>query len=874
MRNTIIITVLLFVAVIGASIYYFSDLNGDKNGDIKPFTFLPRETFLVAAFNNDAATENIFKDFEIFDALVGKEEMQRLTRLKKDILQNSSLQPFVTDTEIFLSFHPDKDKISSLLIIPSIKKMEKKDFGFLLSELKKSFTVNAVDSSEYNIYSLQDAHKDSLLYIGCSRDVFFATYSKDLLARVLEDKTPKLENKQITFFGENKGRNSPLRVYFVHDQLKNIAQQLMRSNYGQVISLFDNLGGQSAWNLNFKNDALILSGESETEQKKENYIELFSAQSKTTQELYQYFPESTASYLSFSLSSKERFQEDLKQLFRKRKEREKLQTLKESILKEKGVDIEKDLPRLLGNEFALVEQSNQTELLFVKVAHADSARQILSKLSTTATDSIQRFDTTSQLVYGWLGDPVKSFTRPYFIQMGDILVMANSLQVIQEYTRDWQRKDLLIGTLGFKNFEKIQGNEANITYFSRTKTSSPIISRLLKQPYANIFNDKKNFGYQDFFSWSFQISGNNGKFLSSIYGIFKSKNALGATAEWTYSFDNRPITQPWVFDHSDTSQFILIQEQDHSLHGIHPSGKKLWSAVFSGRVIGQAQQLKDRSIILVTDKSRLYRFDPMGKPLPGFSVGLAQRPSYSPTLATLNNQQLLFIPADNQLLVYDIDGKEVEHWKNKNLNGSILSAVQVFNNHVYVGTTSGHFYQFDQQGSLIKEEQIANSRFQQAIAISADAKGTPKLYAVDSNNQLYSMDFITAPTKHKVANWQPKVKLAFANLGASSTPTLFAIDGKEFSAYNLTDSIPSFTYSFSHETDDTPQFFNNDKKENWIGVAVRANNLVYLFDEKGVVYDGFPIEAMPMFYYGKIDYNSSNYLLCVRRDKKLYAFKN
>jgi len=63
-------------------------------------------------------------------------------------------------------------------------------------------------------------------------------------------------------------------------------------------------------------------------------------------------------------------------------------------------------------------------------------------------------------------------------------------------------------------------------------------------------------------------------------------------------------------------------------------------------------------------------------------------------------------------------------------------------------------------------------------------------------------------------------------------------------------------------------------EESWIGVAVRANNLIYLFDEKGGVYDGFPIEAMPQFYYGKIDYNSSNYLLCVRRDKKLYAFKN
>ena len=873
MRNTIIITVLLFIAVIGASIYYFSDLNGEKNNDIKPFTFLPRETFLITAFNNDAATDNVFKDFEIFEALVGKSETQRLAHLKKDVLQNSSLQPFVANSEIFLSFHPDKDKISSLLMIPSVKKMEKKDFSFLLSELKKTFTIQALDSSEYHIYSLQDGHKDSLLYIGCSRDIFFATYSKDLLAKVLEDKSPKLESRQIKYFAENKSRNTPLRAYFVHDQIKNIAQHLMRSKYGSFISLFDNLGGQSAWNLNYKNDALILSGESETEQKKENYIELFSTQSKTSQDLYQYFPESTASYLSFSLSDQDRFKEDLKQLFRKRKEREQLQTLKEQILKEKAVDIEKDLPTLLTKEFAIVEQSNQTELLFVKATHADSTHQILAKLASTASDSILRFD-NSQVLYSLLGDPVKSFTRPYFVQMGDIFVFANSLQVIQEYTKSWQNKDLLIGTLGFKNFERIQGNEANITYFSRTKTASPIISRLLKQSYSATFNDKKDFGYQDFFSWSFQIAGNNGKFLSNVYGIFKSKNALGAKAEWTYAFDNRPITQPWVFNHSDTSQFILIQEQDHTLHGIHPSGKKLWSAVFSGRVVGQAQQLKDRSIILVTDKSRLYRFDPMGKPLPGFSIGLAHSPSNSPTIAAVNNQQLLFIPADNQLMVYDMDGKELENWKDKTLDGTILSTVHVLNNQVFVGTTNGHFYQFDQQGKLLKEEKIENTQFQQASAVATDNKGIAKLYAVSTNNQLFSIDFINPATKHKVADWKNKVNLTFANLGASSSPTLFAMDGKDFSAYNLTDSIPSFTYSFSHETNDAAQFFHTDKKESCIGVAVRANNLIYLFDEKGGVYDGFPLEGMPLFYYGKINYNSSNYLLAVRRDKKLYAFKN
>src|SRR5690606_40692987 len=108
----------------------------------------------------------------------------------------------------------------------------------------------------------------------------------------------------------------------------------------------------------------------------------------------------------------------------------------------------------------------------------------------------------------------------------------------------------------------------------RTQAAANIIANTLKTDFSQTFRDKENFGYQDFYGWSMQISGNDGNFLSSIYGIYKSKHALGTTPEWTYEFTNRPITQPWVFEHSDTSQFILIQEQDHTIHGIHPSGHR------------------------------------------------------------------------------------------------------------------------------------------------------------------------------------------------------------------------------------------------------------------------------------------------------------
>lgn len=871
MRNTIIITVLLFIAVIGASIFYFADLNGEKKENLKPLTFLSEETFLITAFQNNITTDNIFRDFEIFEAVLGKEESQRLTFLKTELLRNKSLEPFVTDIEMYLSFQPDKDKIASLITVPVTKKVKPEELNSLLNSLPKNFKTSKQDTLGSSIYRLSYGQKDSSIHLLYYKDIFFASPTKSILVQVLDDKQPKLEKKQINYFVENNSRNTPLSVYFVHDQVGPIAQHMMRSKYGKVISLFDQLGGQSAWNLNFKNDALILSGESETAHKKENYIELFSNQSKTTQELFNYFPETTASYISFSMSNKERFQEDLKQLFKKRKEWEKVNNMHLSVKKEKNLEIPQELTAFFANEFAVVEQSNQTELLFLKVTDANLAKRSLAKLSSNAADSIMRFD-QSNILYTWLGDPLKSFPRPYFTQVENVVIMANSQHVLQEYLRDWRRNNLLVGTLGFKNFEKIQGNEANITYFLRTRTSSHLLSQLLKPAFATAYNKKTEYGYQDFFSWSIQIAGNNGKFLSNVYGVFKSKNALGATPEWTYSFDNRPITQPWVFEHSDTSKFILIQEQDHSIHGIHPSGKKMWSTVFAGRVVGDVQQLPDRSLLLVTDKKRLYRFSTAGKPLPGFSIGMPEQPTGSPTLALLDNQQLIFVPAGRQLLVYDMDGNMQDNWKDANIDGRILFEVKVQNNQVFLGTENGHFYQFNHQGKLLKEEIIYDAHFNNPIAIRQNSKGQPTLYALDSTSNLHAVDFLNTASKRRLSKWNSKAMLAFDPY--TSNNSLYVLNGKEFAAYNLLDTLPQFNFNFTQDLVDRMQFFKQGNSSSLIGVAARSNNLIYIFDEKGSVLSGFPIEAMPSFYYGKIDYNSGNFLLCIRRDKKLYAFKN
>ncbi|GHE23524.1 PQQ-like beta-propeller repeat protein [Sphingobacterium griseoflavum] len=872
MRNTIILSILLFVAVIGASIYYFTDLNGSEKEGLRPLSFLPKETFLVSSFHNDAITDNIFKDFEIFEALVGKGEMKQWQFWKSKLLRNAALQPYVNGTDILISFHPSGEKIVSLFSIPTNERIQGADLETMIREAASDYEVTARDTLGVRIFDLHADSKDSIFHITYYKHIIFASYSDSLIYKVTDPKQPKLSKAAIDYFVENNSRNSPLCVYFVHDQIDHIARHLMRGQPGSYLELFRSVGGQSAWNLNFKNDALILSGESETMRERKNYLEVFGRQSKTTQSLFNYFPENTASYMAFAISSSAMFHDDLQKMFDARGEADRLSNLFQQSAIDSELLTSKDTRQIFGNEFAIVEQSNQTILGFIKLNNSTEFSRQIDLISTQTGDSLFRFDHANML-YALFGDPFKAFNRPYFIRIGNIVVLASSQSVLQDFKRDWARENLLINTLGFKNFERIQGNEANVTYFQRMRSSSSLISNLLKPAFRSDFRHNSDYGFQDFYSWSVQISGNNGDFLSSIYGIYKSKTALGATPEWTYAFKNRPITAPQVFEHSDTSQFILIQEQDHTVHGIHPSGKQLWSAVFQGRVVGQAQQLADRSIVLVTDRNRLYRFDSNGNGLPGFSLGLSSEPSYSPTIADVGGEQLIFIPAGNELLVYGLDGRRMEKWTSEKLAGRILFDVKVRNNEVFVGTDNGYFYQFDAMGQLLRKEVVEGSHFRSPIAFLSTSDQSLSLAAVDTASNLVTVDFKNPAIKRKIGPWHGKSVFAFDQSGSYPAGRLIVLDGKKLVVNQFPDGQLIYDFTFTQVVDDRPQFFDNAGNGKLMGIASRENGLIYIFDEKGSVIEGFPIESMPLYYYGKIDYNSPTFLLSVRRDRKLYAFK-
>lgn len=868
MRNTIIVTVLLFVAVIAASIYYFRAINNEHHDIVKPLKYLPENTMLITSVKNDEITDNIFKDFELFDAILGFKDMEVLRSFKNQLLRNETLKAYLTDTEIYISFHPTSaNEINALFTIPTSNDIAESDFDGIMQSLSKNYKITTSDTLGQRITSFSFGNPDTTLHSTYYQNTLFASYSKPLLISIFDKATKHLPENQIDYFLKFNSRNTPLSVYFPNQQYESILKHFQQRDKGLFADQFKGLKGQSAWNINFKQDALILTGESELENTAGNYIALFRHQQKTSQQLYNYFPANTSVYMEYSFDDRAQFTKDLDALLTFRKEKEKINNSLQNV--SDSTSILTQLSSILGNNFALIEQTNQTNLGFITLNDTAAWEDAPSALLENVGDSIYRFK-NSHILYSLYGDPFKEMSRPYITRVQNVLVVSNSSTILRQYQADWRRKNLLTGTLGFKNFEKLQGNDANVTLFVHNKNAYSKILNSLPSEYRKNYRDKEKHGFQDFYSWSVQLAGNNGSLGSQIYAIYKSKTALGVTPEWTYGLENKAITQPYVFEHSDTSQFILLQELDHTMHAIHPTGVKMWSTVFAGRVVGNIQQLKDRSIVLVTDRNRLYRFDTNGKSLPGFSTSIPAEPVATPTQAIIHGEEAFLIPTAHQVYAYSFDGKQIDSWEKNSVNGKISTKIAVTEAGEFVfGTDQGDIIWLNQNGSQVNRLTLDASSDILAIQTSSNNS----LFAIDKKGQVNHIKDRKLDVRWPSKEYEGKLYTDFT-ASSGNNHSFYMVNKNNFSLYTVQGSLNlQYEYNFTKDITDRPQILNSANPP-LLGVSSKTTNLVYLFNSTGGMIEGFPVEGQPLFYYGKINYNSATYLLCMRRDHKLYAFRH
>ncbi|HXH98675.1 MAG TPA: hypothetical protein VNI52_00270 [Sphingobacteriaceae bacterium] len=516
MKKIIILTVFLLITAIALAGLYFSNLFRDDRNSNKVLGYIPADAALILQFTNDDSFYEIFDNYQLFNRINGNVRENELRALKSAFLNHPQVAELIDQQKLFLSFHTEQDSVSFLWISMLNNNMEAVDFQEDAAHKFKILPDNT-HNTKNQFFSITLPDLDKPFFIFIDKSIVLGSFSKKLLLKTLNKREVKIGESFIEEISNQgiKNDNSLINLYLNLETLQKYLANYFKDSEGGNFTLLKDVKGVSTLNMNFKSDALMFNGITKPDSVSINYLNLFLHQNPVRNTLMRVVPENTSDYMLFGLSNYQQFNIDLKKLLKKRKQLDKLAAQIQTIANENGINPERDIKSLWGKEFITFQLDSREKFAAIKIENGSQLKFLLEPLSSTAAGEIRQLNYTD-LFYFYFGDPLQAFRRPYYFITDNVIFIANSLTALQRFNSQYATERFLYKTEQFIHFEQLVANQSNITLFVHNNNSKSTIRTGLRTNFANTFTNS-NYGLQDFYGLSFQLSGEDRHFFTNLY---------------------------------------------------------------------------------------------------------------------------------------------------------------------------------------------------------------------------------------------------------------------------------------------------------------------------------------------------------------------
>ena len=516
MKRQIIITLILLIITAFVTVVYFKNLSTPGMRTSNVMRTIPQNASLIFEFNNDKSFYDIFNNNKLFTAIIGKQKLDELDILRKQLLLNPLLEKYFSGQNIFVSIHPSKtNNFDLLLTMSSESGFEPSVFEQLSKQPGSGLLVTPLltgGKQGYNIYI--NALKKRFYIINKEDNVFSGSFSKELADENSNYKISK-DKQAFVLLSQQQNENSLANVYINYSQLSPLFDQLFANKNTDIFKNFRLLPALAALSLNYRSDALMFNG-STTIQTNEaaSYLNLFSNQQPVINHLKDIFPSTTAYSINFAVSDPLKFERDLAQWHNKAGLRAEKDALFEKIKAETGTSIRTGFNNLLSNEFAVVTTRYLEKFAIISVNDGSKLKSLLSGISIMTNENSGRLS-YEKLPFFLLGDAFSLFRQPYFMIIDNYLILANSMGELNSYYDIYINRKFLSKNDQYNQFDNLLAGRSNVAFFFHFKNSQQILKRDLYPGIYDTFENNEP-GWKNFYAASFQFTAADKNFYTNF----------------------------------------------------------------------------------------------------------------------------------------------------------------------------------------------------------------------------------------------------------------------------------------------------------------------------------------------------------------------
>lgn len=506
MRRPIILSVFLLIAIAFLAVLYFRNLTTPGARTANVLRSIPNNAALVFEFNNEDSFYDIYSGNKLFAAVAGIQQMSDLDTLRKQLLNNNLLQPFFNGQDVFISFHPEKENTIGLLLTTSVdKKFDPSAFDKLSQQQQGLLKVNPASfggARGFDVYS--SALKKHFYLVSKEKNIYAGSFSKETITAYVAYKAKK-DQKNFILLPQQQTANSLANLYINYAQLNPLFNSLLQNKNSDIFKSQRMFNAHGVLDLNFKSDALMFSGFTETDPAKaSSYLNLFLGQQPIVNELKEIFPATTAYSSSFAVSDIKKFKTDLSNWQAKAGLQHEKDSIFNKIKTETGIKVIPEFNKVLGKEFAIVTTRFMEKLAIITLTNGSELRPVMNNISAMDGEETGRFN-YKKVPFFLLGDAFSMFNQPWFMIVDNYLILANSKKELISYRDTYFNSKFQNKQQAYIDFNRLPAERSNVSWFINFKNSQSILRRDLDSDYYKSFNNNEP-GWKSFYAASYQLS--------------------------------------------------------------------------------------------------------------------------------------------------------------------------------------------------------------------------------------------------------------------------------------------------------------------------------------------------------------------------------
>ena len=385
--------------------------------------------------------------------------------------------------------------------------------------------------------------------------------------------------------------------------------------------------------------------------------------------------------------------------------------------------------------------------------------------------------------------------------------------------------------------------------------------------------------------FAIQFSETNSMLYNNVFLKYQPVYREEAQTVWQSLLDTSFTFKPQLLEnHYTHGNDVFVQDNSNKIYLINSAGRVLWKLPLDGKIIGQVYQVdfyRNRKLqIIFNTKEKLYLIDRNGNHVERFPIKLRSKATYGMSLFDYENNRdyRIVIPGeDKKIYFYNKEGNIISGWSFGHTETTIDTYIHHFrigNKDYIVAADDNRIYILDRRGNMrVKmKENIAVSENNDIILDTRSADAAPRMVTTDKSGTVCFVYFDGKIEKEKIKNFSPEHFFDYMDINGDGLFEYIYIDNKKLEVYNNSKSL-LFSFSFENNIDYRPIVYTFSTRDKKIGVVSEQANKIYLFNNDGKLYKGFPISGNTLYSIGRFKRNDVKYNLIVgSKDNFLYNY--